>query len=538
LEIYLLTNARIYTMDPTLPTATALAVGLPSPSLPNDGRVLAVGDEDTLRGQLGGSVKTLDLGGRVVLPGLTDAHIHFKQFAQSLKKINCETPTKQACLDRIAEKVQSTAAGEWILGHGWSQNEWEGGFGTSADLDRIAPDNPVYLTAKSMHAGWANSLALKFAGIVPDLADPPGGALGRDAAGRPDGILYEGAMNLVASVVPKLTDIQLVAAMETALPHLWQLGITGIHDFDRQRCFAALQQLHSRGALRLRVTKSIPVEALEYAIGLGLRTGFGDDTLRIGSIKAFADGALGPRTAAMLLPYEGDSENVGMLLLENEQIVEFGQAAVANGLSLSVHAIGDRANHEVITAYRQIRAFEQAEGLPRLRHRIEHVQIFHPEDLPTLASLDVVASMQPIHAISDMVAADQYWGARSESSYAWRTLFDQGIRLVFGSDAPVDSPNPFWGLHAALSRRRSDGYPGEAGWHPGQRLSLQQALEAYTLGPAYQAGMEDRLGKLAPGYLADLIVLEADPHTCEPEAIRNLLPVATMIGGRWVYNTL
>ncbi len=537
-DIYLLTNARIYTMDHHQPIATGLAVGLPTPSKPNDGRILAVGDTETIQSRFRTKLNTLDLGGRIVLPGLTDAHIHLKQFAQSLRKIDCETPTKQECLERVAERVQSTSAGTWILGHGWSQNEWQGGFGTAADLDRIAPENPVYLTAKSLHAGWANSLALNKAGIQPGSREPPDGAIGRDSTGCPDGILYEGAMALVAAAVPKLTEDQLAGALEAALPHLWRLGVTGVHDFDRQRCFAALQRLHARGALKLRVIKSIPVEALEHAIGLGLRTGFGDDTLRIGSVKAFADGALGPRTAAMLLPYERDKKNVGMLLLENEQIVEFGQQAVANGLSLSVHAIGDRANHEVITAYRQIRAFEADPGLPRLRHRIEHVQVLHPADLPTLANLNVVASMQPIHALSDMVAADQHWGDRTQWSYAWRTLLDQKIRLVFGSDAPVDSPNPFWGLHAAITRRRPDGSPGEAGWYPQQRLDLQAALEAYTLGPAYQAGMEGQLGKLAPGYLADLIVLEKDPYTCDPEEIRALQPAGTMVGGQWVYEAL
>jgi predicted amidohydrolase YtcJ len=259
--------------------------------------------------------------------------------------------------------------------------------------------------------------------------------------------------------------------------------------------------------------------------------------LRIGSIKAFADGALGPRTAAMLHPYEEETENIGMLLLDREEIAEFGREAAAHGLSVAVHAIGDRANHEVISALRQIRMFEEAEGLRGLRHRIEHVQILHPEDLSTLQALDVVASMQPIHAISDMSAADRYWGARTSFAYGWGMLLERGIRLAFGSDAPVDSPNPFWGLHAAITRRRPNGYPGPEGWHPNQKISIGDALAGYTTGPAYQAGMEDRLGKLAPGYLADLVVLEEDPFTCPPETLRALRSVGTMIGGAWVFNT-
>jgi len=537
LKIYLLENAHIITMDPNHPQAASLAIGIPSPSRPHDGRVLALGSVDDLRSRYRQKAQTFDLAGRVIIPGLTDAHVHLKQYAQSLLKVDCETPTRQACLDRVAERVSISQPGEWILGHGWSQNEWPEGFGSAADLDEIAPNNPVYLTAKSLHAGWVNSKAMKISGLHAGLTDPPDGTIGRDGAGNPDGILLEGAMRLIDSSIPRLTETQIADAIEAALPSLWKMGLTGVHDFDRQRCFAALQILKSRGELQLRVTKSIPVEGLAEAIGLGLRSGFGDDLLRIGSIKAFADGALGPRTAAMLHPYEEESENFGMLLLDREEIADFGRDAAAHGLSLAVHAIGDRANHEVISAFHQIRTFEAAEGIDGLRHRIEHVQILHPEDLTTLEALDVVASMQPIHAISDMTAADRYWGERTKFAYGWRMLIERGIRLAFGSDAPVDSPNPFWGLHAAVTRRRPDGYPHPEGWHPKQKLTITEALAGYTTGPAYQAGMEDRLGKLAPGFLADLVVLEDNPLTCSPEKLHDLHPVGTMIGGDWVYKT-
>jgi predicted amidohydrolase YtcJ len=241
-------------------------------------------------------------------------------------------------------------------------------------------------------------------------------------------------------------------------------GLTG-HDFDRQPCFSALQPAGS-GRLGLRVVKSIPVEALPQAVELGLRSRFGNDLLRIGPVKIFADGALGPRTAAMLQPYEEEPENRGILFVDGEELYETGRLAVQNGLTLAVHAIGDRANHEVLNAFDQLRSFEQRQRLQsgQLRHRIEHVQIIHPDDIPRLAQLEVIASMQPIHATSDYPAANRYWGARSEQAYAWRTLLEQGTRLAFGSDAPVDSPNPFWGLHAALTRRRKDASPGlEAG---------------------------------------------------------------------------
>jgi predicted amidohydrolase YtcJ len=313
------------------------------------------------------------------------------------------------------------------------------------------------------------------------------------------------------------------------------MGLTGVHDFDRRDCFAALQTLHAAGDLHLRVLKSLPIDDLSHVIALGLRSGFGDDRLRIGGLKAFADGALGPHTAAMLAPYENDPDNRGMLLIDGEEMFERGREAVANGLSLAIHAIGDRANHEMLNAFEQLREFENSLGTPgKLRHRIEHVQLIHPEDSPRLAQLGVIASMQPIHATSDMKMADAYWGQRAANSYAWRTQMQHGAQLVFGSDAPVESPNPFWGLHAAITRHRSDGSPGADGWYPEQRLSIQEAIRAYSTGPAYAAEMEDRLGKLAPGYWADLLVLEEDPFTCGPAILREIRPKAVMVGGEWV----
>jgi hypothetical protein len=317
------------------------------------------------------------------------------------------------------------------------------------------------------------------------------------------------------------------------------MGITGIHDFDRRRCFAALQELNQRGKLKLRVLKSIPLEDLPAAAALGLRSGFGDDFLRIGGVKAFADGALGPQTAAMIQPYANDPQNRGMLLLDAEHLYEQGQIAVKNGLSLSVHAIGDLAVHEVLDAFTQLRIYEKEHadrfaGREMLRHRIEHVQVIHPDDAGRLAALHVIASMQPIHATSDMYMADRYWGERAALSYAWRTQQAHGAVLAFGSDAPVESPNPFWGLHAAISRQRADGAPGPQGWIPEQRISIQTAYQAYTTGPAFAAGLENHLGKLMPGFCADLIVLDDDPFSCKPDKLHSLLPAATMIAGEWV----
>jgi hypothetical protein len=522
-------NAKIYTMDRARPEVSALAI--------ERGRIIAWGEEASVRSEVEACMPGFDLGGRVVIPGLVDAHIHLEHYALGLQKVDCETGTRQECLARLAERARSTPPGEWILGHGWNQNNWPEGFGSAADLDAVAPDNPVYLTAKSLHAGWANSAALRLANLNATTPDPQDGKLGRDAQGEPDGILFEGAMELVFRVIPEPSLEQVAQAIEAAQPVLWRMGLTGVHDFDRRRCFAALQLLRQREQLALRVTKSIPVEDLPHAAALGLRSGFGDEFLQIGHVKMFADGALGPQTAAMIQPYDGAPENRGMLFLDAEEICELGRLAVVQGLPLAVHAIGDRANHEVLDAFAQLRELERGlyPGQPPLRHRIEHVQVIHPDDLARLSQLDVIASMQPLHATSDMLMADRYWGRRAALSYAWRSQLEHGAVLAFGSDAPVETPNPFMGIHAAVTRRRLDGSPGEQGWYPEQRLSVQEALQAYTLGAAYTAGLENSLGRLAPGFLADLLVLDVDPFTCEADQLSQLGPAATMVDGEWVF---
>jgi hypothetical protein len=258
--------------------------------------------------------------------------------------------------------------------------------------------------------------------------------------------------------------------------------------------------------------------------------------LRIGSVKAFMDGALGPQTASMLAPYEGAPGNRGILMMDAEELFEHARQAAEAGLSMAVHAIGDRANHEVLEAYLQLRVYERKHlNSPNLRHRIEHVQLIHRADAGRLASLGIIASMQPIHATSDMLMADRYWGERAALSYAWREQASHKTHLAFGSDAPVESPNPFFGLHAAVTRRRADGSPGPDGWYPEQRLNLLEALHGFTSGAAYAAGMEDRLGKLAAGYMADLLVLDKDPFNLPPHELQHLRPVRTMVDGDWVY---
>ncbi|MCK4726356.1 MAG: amidohydrolase family protein, partial [Anaerolineales bacterium] len=337
---HVLYNARIYTQDEREPIVSALVI--------DRGRILRIGNQNKLISQFEDSSTLHDLEGKTIIPGLIDAHIHLQHYAMSLQKVECETSTRKECLENVAAAVEGIAPGEWILGHGWNQNDWPEGFGDADLLDRISPENPVYLTAKALHAAWVNSIVLQKAGITAQTADPPGGQIQHHPDGSPTGILFETAMSLVSDLIPKLSVGHVARAIEEAQTILWKIGITGAHDFDQRTCFAALQELHAAGKLKLRITKSIPIESLQEAVELGLRSGFGDDFLRIGSVKAFADGALGPRTAAMLQPYEGEPENRGLLMLDAEEIVEKGAQAVDNGLSLAVHAIGDSANHEVL----------------------------------------------------------------------------------------------------------------------------------------------------------------------------------------------
>jgi len=538
----LICNARIRTLNPAQETASALLI--------DRGEIVAVGGDELLDSR----AEKFDLGGRVVLPGLTDAHIHLQYYALGLQKIDCETSTLEECLRRVAERVKTVGNDAWIMGHGWNQNQWgeltaktaknfngdlsgKSLWPSASDLDSIAPNHPVYLTAKSLHAAWVNTAALKLAGITSATPNPENGEIQRDEHGQPTGILLETAMDLVSAKIPQPSVDAVVESIRAAQTILWKMGLTGVHDFDRRICFMALQQLHQRGELKLRVVKNIPVDDLDHAHELGLRSGFGDHRLRIGNVKAFVDGALGPRTAAMFQPYLGEPENRGILNMDGEHLFEIARRAADVGLAMTVHAIGDRANHEVLDAYEQLRGYERAHGLAHHRHRIEHVQVLHPDDAARLAQLDVIASMQPIHATSDMHMADRYWGERVRLAYAWRTQLAHGARLAFGSDAPVESPNPFLGLYAAVTRRRADESAESAGWVPEEKLSAREAVEAYTIGAAYAAGTESRLGRLAPGCLADLIVLEKDPFTCPAEELLAMQSSATMVGGEWVWRS-
>ena len=523
----LIHNARIHTMDPMQPNASALVV--------DRGIIFAVGGDELAAGFEGGSRE--DMAGRTILPGLVDAHIHLQEYALSRQILDCESEAREGILGKIRSYICQISPGEWVRGHGWNQNHWGGEWPTAAELDKVAPENPTYLTAKSLHAAWVNGQALHLAGITDSTPDPKNGKIQRDEKGRPTGVLLESAMKLVERIIPEPHPEYLAKLFQQFIPDLWRMGVTGVHDFDKRTCFQALQILREQGMLGLRVVKSMPHELITQVVDLGLRTGFGDDLLRIGPIKYFADGALGPRTAAMFEPYVDEPQNRGILIMDSDLLFEVGRQAADNGLSLAIHAIGDRAVCEVLEGFTRLRKYEQEQGLPHLRHRIEHVQTIHPDDAGRLAELDLIASMQPSHAPSDMIMAEQALGERASRTYAWKTLLQHGSRLIFGSDAPVESPNPFIGLYSAVTRCRPDGTPKPEGWFPEQRLDIQEALAGYTLGPAYAAGMEHILGKLSAGFLADMIVVDTDPFVCDPADLHNIQPVATMIGGNWAWKS-
>ena len=522
-----LTNARVITMDPGQPYASGLVISNGMIS-----RVLGA-NEDPPNNRQG---KSIDLGGRTVLPGLIDSHLHLRKFAESLLKVDCETNSKQECLQRVRHRVESAIPGTWILGHGWNHNLWPGGYGSIADLDQISSAHPIYLTGKSLHVSWANSAALQKAGITEDSPDPVGGILGRDPEGKLNGILFENAVKIVENIIPPSTRDQTVEAISNAQQNLWQMGITGVHDFDRIPCLKALRILEDSGQLKLRVWKSIPANYLSQAIEEGIQTGSGSDWLWYGGVKDFMDGALGPQTAAMLAPYQ-DTNVLGLLLRTENEIIQMGQEAAAGGLALAIHAIGDLANRTLLNALQRLRKFEQELGIDPLPHRIEHVQLIHPDDISRLADLGITASMQPIHATSDMVMADNHWGKRTKYAYAPKLQLEQGARVIFGSDAPVESPNPWLGIHAAVTRRTRNGDPGPLGWHPEGRLTLEETLRGFTSTPGDAAGKSAKQGRLAAGSWADCVVLAKDPFQIAPEDLWKIHPLGTMINGEWVWRS-
>jgi len=524
----LLVNGCIYTMDSGWPWARSIAL--------RGTRILAVGDD--LGALLAPDGRLTDLGGRCVVPGLIDSHVHFTGFATGWRELDLgEASSLGEFRALVAGRSSSCGPGDgWILGRGWDQEQWpDRRFPCASDLDDVAPNSPVLLRAKSGHALVTNSIGLGLAGITSETSDPPGGRIGRDASGNPDGMLFEGsAMSLVAGLVPPPGTAEVDAALREAFPLAWRVGITAVHDMDGMAAYEAYRRLQLVGPLGVRIVKYLPSEMADAAPQLVSQTNVGDQWLRIGGIKVFADGALGARTAAMLAPYDGEPHNIGVLTIEEDALRSVARSAKSGGLCLAVHAIGDRANRMVLDVLESVGS--PGEGRPP--HRIEHAQLLDPDDVDRFGRLGIVASMQPIHATQDAPMADRYWGDRCAHAYAWNSLLRAGAFLAFGSDCPVEDINPMLGIHAAVTRRSVDGAPGPDGWYPAQRLKVWDAVHAYTLGAAYAGGMDDWVGSLMPGKLADLVVLDRDIFECPPMEIAETQVLATMIGGQLVYGDL
>ena len=538
-ETTIIENARIYTMDRRSPHAEALAM--------RDGRLLAVGTLDEIR-SIGNIARRIDVGGRAVIPGLIDSHIHFLDYSRSLSKVNLDGVTsKNEALRMVAEKAREVGPGRWVLGGGWNNNLWSPpDFPTRHDLDSVAPDNPVYLDRKDLHSCWVNSLALQRAGITHDTPDPPESAIGRDEAGEPNGLFYESAVRLMRHAIDELPE-DAKTAMQRGFEALTGMGLVGFHDCEGPEAFAALQELDSSGDLPVRVVILLPFYKLDEAIEIGLKTGFGSDRLRVGPVKIFSDGSLGSMTAQMLAPYEERPGYLGIATIGQEALEDAIRRATEAGIPCAIHAIGDAANRRVLDAFSKVQSPKPKVQSPPpdfglwtldfgLVNRIEHAQLLHPDDIPRFAQLGVVASMQPIHATSDMHAADRLWGDRARYGYAWRSLLDAGALVAFGSDAPVETPNPFMGIHAAVTRQDENDLP-PGGWYPQERLTVEEAVRAYTESAARSAPYLPHVtGTLTPGSVADLLVLDRDIFTVAASEIKSVLPLATVVGGEAVYD--
>jgi len=518
-------GGSIYTGEEGAPRASALAV--------LGGRIAAVGETRELRDAFPGFAR-VPLDGRTVLPAFTDSHIHVAGLGLSLRQVDLRgARSLREAAARAGAAARTARPDEWIRGVGWDKNLWpEGRFPTRDDLDPLTGGCPTALRSKDGHTVWVNSAALALAGITRETPDPEGGTIVRDArTGEPTGLLAERATYPVIALAGRPSPDALEQAIVDASAMLHRTGVAGVHVVEGGDVLAAFQRLRARGALTLRVCMMLPEDALDAAITLGVRSGFGDETLRLGGVKIFSDGALGSQTASMLEPYEGQPENRGVVVRTREQLHALVGRAAAAGIASVVHAIGDRANRWVLDA---IEAARDASGRFGLRHRIEHVQVLHPDDLPRLARLGVIASMQPIHCTQDRDIVDRYWGARGRYAYAFRSLLACGTRLTFGSDAPVETPEVLAGIHAAVARRRPN-EPDRPAWRPAERLTVGEAVRAYTEGPAYAAGEEREKGRLRAGYVADFVVLSADPFTVDPDALADVRAVLTVVGGETRY---
>ena len=479
----------------------------------------------------------IDGNNKVLLPGLIDAHGHLLGLGGNLMEVDLrESSSMQQAAQWVADYAMMHADQEWIKGRGWNQELWsDRSFPTAAVLDAKLKNKPVWLTRVDGHAAWVNSKALQMAGIDDNTPDPAGGQILRDADGKATGVLIDHAMDLVSAIMPKDSASLYAAQLNAAGEHLHSVGITAMHDagishhvYDFYLARSAQGELPVRVYAMLSATDPLLPEMLDVGI---IRSQ--DDFLHVRSVKAYGDGALGSRGAALIKPYSDAPHQHGLLLTQPEDFPKVVQQVLGAGFQLNFHAIGDKANQLVLDEFE--RTFELLGG-QALRNRIEHAQIIAVEDLPRFAELKVLPSMQPTHATSDMnMAEDRLGKARMEGAYAWKTLLNSGIPMPLGSDFPVELANPFYGLHAAVTRQDRNNQP-VAGWYPEQAMSIQQAFKGFTLDAAYAAHMEDSLGTLTTGKWADFILVDQDIFKVKPQDIWKTKVMQTWIAGEKVFD--
>lgn len=529
----ILYNGLVAAKDPSLPHSQAVAVG--------GGKILALGHTEKILDLAGPNTETIDLGGRLIIPGFIDTHIHFYEWALKRQGIQLKDVTGiDALLERVRETAQNFSPERWIIGQGWNETDWTEPVMPNRDmLDGVAPDHPVLLWRCDLHLAVANTAALQAAGIEADTPDPPEGLIERDDKGEPTGVLRELAINLVRQIIPPPEESQVMEALENGFGALHRRGITGIHDIrlmgdeDGADAFRSFQKLDHSGRLTLRCWVTLPGNHLDEMIDLGLRTGFGNERLRVGHVKFFSDGGMGARTAWMIDPYLDAA--YGMPLVEMEKLAEDIQKADKSGLSVMVHAVGDRANRKLIDIFETLESNRTLSGPspPSYPHRIEHVQMIRPEDADRIRHTKVALCVTPANMVLDMNLIDSSVGEKGKWAYAFRRLIDTGAPVMFSSDCPVCDPDPLLGIHAAVTRQRIDGTP-EGGWYPGSRVTVAEALAAYTSVPAavHHAG---HVGTITPDKSADLVVLSDNILEIPPSRLPETRVDMTLFDGRIVH---
>ncbi len=522
-------NAKVWTVDKARPRAEAVAVV--------GERIAAVGTNAEMAQWIGPETKKLDGRGMTVLPGMIDSHVHLSSGGFELSSVQLKTAqTREEFVRRIAAFVKTRPKGEWILGGTWDHENWPGAPLPERNwIDAVTPDNPVFLGRYDGHMGLANTLALKLAGITKDTPTPDGGSIVKDGRGEPTGALKDAATALVERVIPAPNENQLTEAIEAALREAAKSGVTGIHAMVSAEDLRVLNKLRLAGKLTSRIYAITPIQQWQAPAGAGITAGFGDDWLRTGAVKGFADGSLGSTTALFYEPYDDAPNTRGLpagMMFPEGNMLKMALGADRAGLQLRIHAIGDKAIQTILDIYKEV---ERQNGPKPRRWTIEHAQHMAPKSFADFAALHVIASMQPYHAIDDGRWALKRIGVeRGKGTYAFRTFLDTGVRLAFGSDWTVATMDPLWGMYAAVTRRTlDDKNPG--GWYPEQKITLAEAIEAYTLGSAYAEMAEGKKGSITVGKLADLVILDADVLAIAPEKLKDVKPAATIVGGKIVY---